>query len=228
MPGLFDFDDVVVQRDTTTVLDHVTVTVPDGGGITCILGPSGSGKSTLLRLCNRLVAPTSGRVSFRGTDLATVDVLAHRRKVGMVFQRATVFPGTVRDNLLVAEPGLDEAAMVAALERAEVPGALLDRDADALSGGEAQRVCLARTLVTDPDVLLLDEPTSALDPESTRTLEKRARAVAADGMPVLWVTHDFEQSERVADRRIVIVEGRVADEDEMRTFLGQEESSDGG
>lgn len=228
MPGLFDFDDVVVQRDTTTVLDHVTVTVPDGGGITCILGPSGSGKSTLLRLCNRLVAPTSGRVSFRGTDLATVDVLAHRRKVGMVFQRATVFPGTVRDNLLVAEPGLDEAAMVAALERAEVPAGLLDRDADALSGGEAQRVCLARTLVTDPDVLLLDEPTSALDPESTRTLEKRARAVAADGVPVLWVTHDFEQSERVADRRIVIVDGRVADEDEMRTFLGHEESSDGG
>lgn len=228
MPALFEFDRVVVQRDTTTVLDHVTVSVPDGGGITCILGPSGSGKSTLLRLCNRLEVPTSGRVMFRGADLATVDVLTHRRRVGMVFQRPSLFPGTVRDNLLVAAPAADEAAMVDVLERAELPTALLDRDAQALSGGEAQRACLARTLVTEPEVLLLDEPTSALDPEASRTLERRARVVAGDGMPVLWVTHDFEQSERVADRRVVLMDGRLADAREMRAFLNSEDGGDGG
>lgn len=222
MPALFDFDDVVVQRGATMVLDHVTVSIPDGGGITCILGPSGSGKSTLLRLCNVLVAPTVGRVRFRGVDLATVDVLTHRRSVGMVFQRPTVFPGTVRDNLLVADPDLDDATLADVLERADVPVALLDRDADSLSGGEAQRVCLARTLVAGPDVLLLDEPTSALDPDATRNLEARARAVASGTMPLLWVTHDFEQAERVADRRIVIVDGRVASDDEMREFLDRD------
>jgi putative ABC transport system ATP-binding protein len=221
---LFEFDDVVVSFGDAVVLDHVTASVPDGGAITCLLGPSGAGKSTLLRLCNRLEVPTSGAVRFRGCELADLDPLALRRDVGMVFQRPTVFPGTVRDNLCVAQPDGDDDSFVGALERARLSREFLGREADSLSGGEAQRACLARTLVTEPQVLLMDEPTSALDPAATRALEDLGRRLAGEGMPVLWVTHDLAQADRVADRRIVLVDGRLADEHEEAHYLASEET----
>ncbi len=175
-----------------------------------VAGPSGSGKSTLLRLCNRLVVPTSGRVLFRGDDVADLDPRRLRRRVGMVFQRPTPFDGTVADNLHVAAPGLDDAAAVAALERADLDGSFLGRDAGELSGGEAQRMCLARTLVTDPEVLLMDEPTSALDPRSSKVLEELAIGLAASGVPVVWVSHDLDQLRRLATWVVVLVAGHIA------------------
>jgi putative ABC transport system ATP-binding protein len=174
-----------------------------------VVGPSGAGKSTLLRLCNRLEAPTSGTVRFRGDDVASLDPLALRRRVGMVFQRPTPFPGTVRDNLMVAAPGLDDGAAKEVLGRADLPPRFLDRPAHELSAGEAQRVCLARTLVTAPEVLLMDEPTSSVDPRSRRALEEMTRALATDGVPVLWVTHDHGQARRLADHVIVLSAGRI-------------------
>lgn len=221
---LFEFDDVVVRFGDTVVLDHVTCAVPDGGSITCLLGASGAGKSTLLRLCNRLEVPTSGEVRFRGRSLTELDPLELRRNVGMVFQRPTLFPGTVRDNLLVADPDAAEHAMVAVLDRAALPASFLDRDGDSLSGGEAQRACLARTLITRPEVLLMDEPTSALDPTATRDLEQLGRRLADGGMPILWVTHDLAQSHRIADRRVVLVRGRLGDEHQAEHYLAGEDA----
>ncbi len=221
---LFEFDDVVVRFDDTVVLDHVTASIPCGGSITCLLGPSGAGKSTLLRLCNRLEVPTSGVVRFRGEPLADRDPLELRRAVGMVFQRPTLFAGTVRDNLLVAEPDATDDDLTQALDRARLPTRLLDRDGDSLSGGEAQRACLARTLVTDPEVLLMDEPSSALDPTATKGLESLGRQLADDGMPILWVTHDLAQADRLADQRIVLVGGRVANEHQIEHYLASEEA----
>lgn len=205
---LFTFEGVRLVVDGTTVLDGVDARIPDEG-LTAIVGPSGSGKSTLLRLCNRLEVPTGGRVRFRGDDLAEVDPLHLRRRVGMVFQRPTLFPGTVGDNLAVAEPGIPEEAAADALHRAGLDGSFLTRTADDLSGGEAQRACLARTLVTRPEVLLMDEPTSALDEESTRVLEHLGIDLADSGVPVLWVTHDPHQVDRIADRRLRMERGRV-------------------
>jgi putative ABC transport system ATP-binding protein len=221
---LFEFDDVVVRFGDDVVLDHVTASIPDGGAITCLLGASGAGKSTLLRLCNRLEAPTRGAVRFRGRSLSETDPLRLRRAVGMVFQRPTLFAGSVRDNLRVAEPTADAAAMAEALGRARLPAAFLDRDGDSLSGGEAQRACLARTLITGPEVLLMDEPTSALDPTATKSLEELGRSLAGDGMPILWVTHDLGQADRIADRRIVLVGGRLADEHQVEHYLASEEA----
>ncbi len=220
---LFELRDVVVSIGEIVVLDHITARVADGGRITAVQGPSGAGKSTLLRLCNRLVSPTSGDVHFRGTPIGALDPIALRRRVGMVFQRPTLFPGSVRDNLLTADPGADPDAMIDVLERSRARAGLLDRDGDALSGGEAQRVCLARTLLTQPEVLLMDEPTSALDPTATRGLEELGRALADEGMPILWVTHDLEQSDRIADERIVLVDGRIARPDELAHYLAREE-----
>ena len=222
--ALFEFDDVVVRFGDSVVLDHVSCAVPEGGSITCLLGASGAGKSTLLRLCNRLEVPTSGEVRFRGQPLADWDPLRLRRTVGMVFQRPTLFAGSVRDNLLVADPDADDQVMLAVLDRARLPASFLDRDGDSLSGGEAQRACLARTLITRPEVLLMDEPTSALDPTATKGLEELGRALADSGMPILWVTHDLAQADRIADRRVVLVGGRVADEHQVAHYLASEEA----
>jgi putative ABC transport system ATP-binding protein len=204
---VFDFVDVVVERDRMRALDGLTAAVP-GQGVTAVFGPSGSGKSTLLRLCNRLEVPNSGRVSFCGKDIDGIDPLWLRRRVGMCSQRPTPFPGTVADNLRVAEPGASDARMRETLARVALTGSWLDRDATALSGGEAQRMCLARTLMAQPQVLLLDEPTSAVDAEAAAVIERAVRDLAGDGIPALWVTHDPAQVERAADRVLRIERGR--------------------
>ncbi|SON60555.1 Phosphate import ATP-binding protein PstB 2 [Mycobacterium simulans] len=209
--SMFEFTDVVVERERVRALDGCTATIP-ARGVTAVFGPSGSGKSTLLRLCNRLDVPTSGRVSFRGKDIAGIDPLWLRRRVGMCFQRPTPFPGTVADNLRVAQPEASDARMRETLERVALigsgSGSWLGRDATALSGGEAQRMCLARTLMAQPQVLLLDEPTSAVDAEAAEVIERAVRELAEDGIPALWVTHDPAQVQRAADRVLHIQRGR--------------------
>lgn len=205
--SVFEFLDVVVERQGVRALDGLTAAIP-AHGVTAVFGPSGSGKSTLLRLCNRLELPTSGRVSFYGSDIAALDPLWLRRRVGMCFQRPTPFPGTVADNLRAADPDAPDARMRETLARVALSGSWLDRDVAGLSGGEAQRVCLARTLVAGPQVLLLDEPTSAVDTEAAEVIERAVRELAADGTPALWVTHNAAQVARAADRVLRLESGR--------------------
>jgi putative ABC transport system ATP-binding protein len=218
----FVFDEVVVERGGVRALDGFTARI-SGRGVTVLSGPSGAGKSTLLRLCNRLEVPTAGRVSFRGQDMAGLDPLPLRRQVGMVFQRPTPFPGTVRDNLLAAAPDADQTELEQALARAALEGSWLDRDATTLSGGEAQRVCVARTLVTRPEVLLLDEPTSSLDAAATQVFEHAIDELTRQGMAVLWVSHDPAQVNRVADRVLPIAHGRLVAAGPGATSPGAEE-----
>jgi putative ABC transport system ATP-binding protein len=205
---LFAFEDVSAEAGGRRILDGITATIPDCR-VAVVAGASGAGKSSLLRLCNRLAVPTSGRVRYRGDDVAGLDPLALRRRVGMVFQRPTVFPGTVRANLLVARPDLDGHAAEAALDRVHLGTRFLDRPTDGLSGGEAQRVCLARTLVAEPEVVLMDEPTSSLDERATRALEGLAKELGEAGTPVVWVTHDLGQLRRVAEHVLVLHDGSV-------------------
>ncbi len=218
--ALFAFQAVSVGDPSAPILSAVTATVP-ATGITVVAGPSGAGKTTLLRLCNRLEVPSAGRVLLRGRDVATLDVLALRRRVGMVFQQPVLFGGTVRDNLRVAAPAADDATYARALELAALDAAMLDRDAAGLSGGEAQRACLARTLVTQPEVLLLDEPTSSLDAGPRRIFETAARSLADRGVPVLWVTHDEEQLRRLADFLLMLARGTVVSSGAAATVEGQ-------
>jgi len=195
----FEFDRVTVRRGDRRVLNGVTTWIP-ATGITVISEPSGAGKTTLLRLCNRLEVPDEGTVRYRGRPLDELDPLALRRRVGMVFQRPTPFPGTVAGNLAVAHPDADTEEMSAALKRVALDPVLLAQEALTLSGGELQRMCLARTLVTQPETLLLDEPTSALDAQPKQVFENTARDLAAQGITIIWVTHDDAQAARVADR----------------------------
>lgn len=204
---MFTFEDVVVERREVRALDAFTALVP-GDGITAVFGPSGAGKSTVLRLCNRLEVPTAGRVLFRGADIAGLDPLHLRRRVGMAFQRPTPFAGTVADNLRVADPQATDSQLHEVLDRVALTGSWLDREATALSGGEAQRMCLARTLIARPEVLLLDEPTSAGDTETARAIERAVRELADAGLSALWVSHDPAQVQRIADRVLRIERGR--------------------
>jgi putative ABC transport system ATP-binding protein len=210
-PVPFTLSSVSVPGESRLRLAEVTLTVPDRG-ITAVTGPSGAGKSTLLRLCNRLIAPGAGRVAYRGTDLAETDPLALRRRVGMVFQRPVPFAGTVRDNLRVAAPRAPDPALRALLERCELDGGMLDRVADTLSGGEQQRMSLARTLATGPETLLMDEPTSSLDEQAATRLERLIAQRADEGVPVLLVSHDAAQVRRLADHVVVLDRGRVVRE----------------
>jgi putative ABC transport system ATP-binding protein len=224
--SLFELDGVSVETDGHRILDDVSLYVPDQG-ITVVVGPSGAGKSTLLRLLNRLEVPTSGQILFRGEPIEAFDPLLLRRRVGMVFQRPAPFPGNVRDNLLVADPSASEDQLAASLDAAGLPVRFLDHAADDLSGGEAQRMCLARALVNHPDVLLMDEPTSSLDAEAQGHLEATARRLADGGHPMVWVTHDLAQAARLAEDCVVLVEGRLATGAERTRYLNAGDAGGG-
>jgi putative ABC transport system ATP-binding protein len=230
----------MARTDASLQFESVTVRLTDGrelltevsaqvvaGAITVVAGPSGAGKSTLLRLGDRLEVPSSGRVLFEGTDIATMDPCLLRRRVGMVFQRPVLFAGTVADNLRVADATAITDRLAGALDRVGLGPEFLDRTGDDLSGGEAQRVCIARTLLTEPHVLLMDEPTSALDPANRRAIEELARMLAQRGLGIMWVSHDHAQVERLADHLIVLHEGRRVDDaaaaEYLRTATGEQD-----
>ena len=214
---LFEFVDVTLRRGEHAVLDSVDATLSDHG-ITVIVGPSGAGKSTLLRLCNRLDIPTSGTVRFRGADVITLDPRDLRRRVGMVFQRPVVLPGTVAANVGEGDPDATAAQIEHALDQVGLSGTG-NRHAHSLSGGEAQRMCVARTLLAAPECVLFDEPTSSLDPASREVIERITRDLAADGVPCVWVTHDLDQMRRLAHRLVVLVDGSVVQQGGVEAVL---------
>ena len=209
MVGSFELHDVITHRIDAPILRSVSVEIPCEG-VTALAGPSGAGKSSLLRLLNRLDDPVRGAVVWGGRDLRTWAPAELRRRVGMVFQRPQTFAGTVLDNLRVADPELELAAAAAALDLVGLDRGFLPRAAEELSGGEAQRMCFARAMITGPDVLLADEPTSSLDGASRRTVERLGRELADSGVPLVWVSHDVAQLRRLADHIVVLVGGAVA------------------
>lgn len=186
------------------------------GEVVAITGPSGAGKSSVLRLLNRLDTPTAGRVLLEGADISGMDVHELRRRVGMVMQSANLFPGTVAENVRYG-PGLRGERMsdgaVQELLATVGLGGYGERDVAGLSGGEAQRVSLARTLANRPQVLLLDEPTSALDDAAKLVVEEALRAAMAQVEGAcLIVTHDAAQAARLAQRTLVMREGILRDD----------------
>ena len=214
---LFSFERVLLDGADGARLRDVSGDIPDHC-LTVLVGLSGAGKSSVLRLANRLEVPSSGTVRFRGNDIRGLDPLVLRRRVGMVFQRPTPFGGDVVDNLRVANSDLDRIGAQALLENVGLDSAMLDRPAADLSGGELQRVCLARTLATSPDVLLMDEPTGSLDHRSRSVLESLARKLVMAGQPMVWVTHDFMQMRRIADHVIVLDAGRIVHASPLATL----------
>ena len=193
-----------------------------------IIGPSGSGKSTFLRCLNLLEEPTSGDVIFEGKKINApkVDIDQVRQRMGMVFQQFNLFPmKTVRQNITLAPVRLKKMTQEEADARAEE---LLKRiglpdKADAypgmISGGQQQRIAIARALAMNPDLMLFDEPTSALDPEMVGEVLNIMKELAEDGMTMVVVTHEMGFAREVGSRVLFIDEGIVAEENTPYEFF---------
>ena len=183
------------------------------GEVLAVVGPSGAGKSSFLRLLNRLDEPTAGTVRLNGQDYRALAPRELRRRVGMVMQVAYLFPGTVAANVAFGPrqrgERLSPEQIAALLERVGLFG-YQERDVSNLSGGEAQRVSLARTLANAPEALLLDEPTSALDDVSARGIEELVLSIIRERrMTCVIVTHNTAQAHRIAERTMILEAGKL-------------------
>lgn len=214
------------EKSGRVLLRGIDLVIPRGK-ITVLLGSSGAGKTSLLRLLNRLDDPAAGEISFLGRALADFPVTQLRRQVGFVFQTPVMFAGSVLDNLREAAEiaGLEGQGFLgrarAALELAGLDPALEDRPAHELSVGEQQRATLARTLIGDPQVLLLDEPTSALDPESSEFLLASIRRLRAErGITAIFSTHRHYEAAAIADAAVRLSGGAVQESGEAADVLG--------
>src|SRR3989441_3537408 len=195
------------------ILKDVSFTVERGGAL-ILVGPSGSGKSSLLRCLNRLEEPTAGVVRFDGRSITDLDPRELRRRAALVLQTPVLFEGSVRENLMVHAPGValdfSESRLREMLGEVGLEPTLLDRDSTMLSGGEKQRVTIARALLRDPQALLLDEPTSALDEANARlVVDTIARLREARGLSVVAVTHQPELVRRLGGGVLALVKGRL-------------------
>ncbi len=195
-------------RGNRPVLKNITTSFRRGI-VTAMVGPSGAGKSSLLRCLNRLEDPNEGRVTLDGEDIRSLDPISVRRRVGMIFQTPVIFEGGVRSNLLYGVPDRRESELADALEAAGLPSSFLDRESSALSVGQAQRVCIARALVRDPEVILMDEPTSALDRDATARIESLLGSLLERSLTIVLVTHNLAQARRVADSGILMMDGSI-------------------
>lgn len=199
-------------RIRAQILSRLDLKVNKGELVT-IMGASGSGKSTLLRLINRLSEIDSGTILLNGNDIRSHVPMELRRKIGMVFQVPVTFKGSVRDNLVFGIKLWGGNTGIETLSRdAGISEDLLDADAGQLSIGEKQRVCIARALANQPEILLLDEPTSSLDAVSAEKIEKLLLGLQKErDLTILWVTHEKDQVERIGGRRLILRHGRLED-----------------
>lgn len=207
----FALHDVSVTRSGTAVLDRVTATLPRGR-VSAIAGASGSGKSTLLRVLNRFVEPDSGRVTLDGEDVTSLNVRALRRRVGLLAQRPVMLTDAVASEVRVGRAELSDDEVRRLLRRVGLAETDPQRSTSGLSGGEMQRLALARALAVAPEVLLLDEPTSALDAEAAAVVHEVIAALAASGLTVVLVSHDTRRLVGVADVVVVLDHGRVVEQ----------------
>ncbi len=213
---MIGFDRVSVSFGATEALEDVTLSVAPGA-LCVLVGPSGSGKSTLLRLVNRLVEPTAGRVSVRGTDVTALEPAQLRRSIGYVIQSVGLFPHrSVAENiatvprLLGWERRRIDARVTSMLDLVRLGEEYRERYPAELSGGQAQRVGLARALAADPDILLMDEPFGAVDPITRGSLREELRRIhQKTGKTVLLVTHDPIEALELATQIVVLRGGRM-------------------
>jgi len=201
------------------ILDIKELTI-EAGKITCIVGESGSGKTTLLKLLNHLLKYEQGLIEFRGKDLKELDAVTLRREVILVPQAPVIFPGTVRDNLLIGrqfsrkEPLPDEE-LLKEIHRLSLYKKL-NEQTGTFSGGEKQRLALARVILMDPEVLLLDEPTSALDDNTVdKVMDRILDYVKSRQKTMVMVTHSKQQAKMTGEKVVTLDKGLVSSIEEV-------------
>jgi len=209
--------------DGTPLVEDVTVEV-EAGDVFVVFGPSGAGKTTLLRLLNRLDEPTRGTVLLDGTEYRSLSPRTVRRRVGLVPQQPALRDGTVAENVTwgprLRDAPVDADRMAELLDRLGLAG-VEDRDAADLSGGEAQRVAIARTLFNDPEIVMLDEPAASLDAAAADRVETLlADVMAAYSLTAVLVTHDADRARRLGTRGVQLESGRVVRRGAIETVVG--------
>ncbi len=218
-----ELDQVVLERQDRVLLGPINLRL-EAGGRTVIMGPNGAGKSLLLRLCHGLLIPSAGAVRCGTAGMPTDSAV--RRRQAMVFQRPVLLRRSALANITYAlslqgitgRQGYRQA--MEALELVGLDG-LADRSARVLSGGEQQRLALARAWVLRPEILFLDEPTSALDPAATQSIEAAIERFDAHGTKIVMVTHNLGQARRLADHCLFVAGGRIVESAPASIFLAQ-------
>jgi tungstate transport system ATP-binding protein len=209
------FEKVSVRSRGVIILDEITLRI-EAGPPTVLIGPNGSGKTSLLRTAMGLDRPTHGRITWGGLENSA----PMRRSI--VLQRPAMLRRSVAANLsyalrIAGIPG--RSARIHELLAMVGLADLAKRPARRLSGGEQQRLALARALASDPAVLFLDEPTASLDPNSTKAIEDIVRAIAASGIKIIMSTHDLGEARRLAGEIVLMHRGRVIEHDDAAQFL---------
>lgn len=197
----------------TTILKNISGTIQEGM-ITTFIGPSGAGKSSLFRLINRLSPLSNGSIFFKEENIETSDPILLRQKIGIVFQEAVMIKGSVYDNLRLASDlhgtPFSKADARDLLKKVGLSEKYLDTSTKELSGGQKQKVSIARTLANKPEVLLLDEITASLDQVSAQAIEALILSLnKEEGLTILWITHNLKQARAIGDHTWVMIDGSV-------------------
>lgn len=214
MSDLISIRDLLVQRNSLDALSIQSLQIKRGETL-AVVGPNGAGKSTLLLALAHLIKPVRGQIIFNGKSISELNELAYRRKLSFVFQDPLLMDMSVEENIAL---GLkfrgtskgDARARVLHWSKAMGVDHLLGRRAGQLSGGEAQRVSLARAFILDPALLLMDEPFSAVDPQTRgQLLKDLSRVLSHDHRTTIFVTHNLKEAAQVGDRVAVIIHGKL-------------------
>ncbi|AZO96023.1 ATP-binding cassette domain-containing protein [Halocella sp. SP3-1] len=210
------------------VLDISEITIKHGS-ILALMGPNGSGKTTLIKILSQLEEKNTGEIYYQGEKINKRDSLKVRRKIGFIWQKPLLYRGSVYDNIALGlkyrKMGKDEIQKRVAqvIDRLKIIN-LKDKDARKLSGGEQQKVSIARTLVTEPELIFIDEPNTSLDIESIGLVEEIIKEEVRKGVSIVLVTHNFYQAKNLADEIIILRKGKlVAQGGAEQIFTMQEE-----
>ena len=214
MTALLQLSDLLVQREERTVLNISSLSV-EAGDVLAIVGPNGAGKSTLFLVLARLLKANQGQVIFRDQPIHSLPDLEYRRRIALVLQEPLLLDMSVYENVAIGlkfrkiSKDQIEERVSHWLDRLGIAH-LSQRPARKLSGGEAQRVSLARAFVLQPELLLLDEPFTALDaPTRIRLLEDLKSVLTETKMTTIFITHDLQEARKLATRMAVLLDGRV-------------------
>lgn len=224
-----EFKEVNFHADGAHIIKNITGSFVKGK-ITTLVGPSGAGKSTLFRLCNGLISPSSGDIFINETHIDSYDPVNLRRKVGYALQDATMISGTVRDNLALPKTlsgqSLSEDEATELMQVVGLDADFSEKKAKDLSGGQRQKLSIARTLVNRPDILLLDEITSSLDRVSRQDIETLIQKINEKyNVTIVWITHNLVQARAIGDYSWVLMNGELK-ESGKSDFLNNPQNED--
>lgn len=209
---LLKLENVSYVSEGKKILDNISIEISKGDFIS-VVGSSGSGKSTFFKLCAHLISPSEGNISYNNKSFYDYNPTELRKSIAYCFQNPYLFGDTVMDNLKfpfeIRNEKADAGRIKFLLESFSLNNSILNEKVQKLSGGEKQRVSLIRTLLFKPEILLLDEVTSALDVDNTAIVEEAIKRLNSEGITIMWITHNPEQSKRCSNKILTIENGEI-------------------